>query len=137
MMSAKELVKAFYESDLANDSSLVPKYFHEDCELHWTSSHGFMLLKYNDIVNFFVGTRKSYHHLRFDFTHFIEADASVITRHTLFGNTIENPDSEIILGHFSTIWEVKDAKLYRGYEISQQADESNAVIMKSFAERKI
>ncbi len=137
MISTKELVKAFYESDLANDSTLVPKFFHKDCELHWSSSHGFILLKYNDIVNFFEGTRKSYNHLRFDFTHFIEADASVITRHTLFGNTIENPDSEIVLGHFSTIWEVQDEKLYRGYEISQQADESNAVIMKSFAERKI
>jgi hypothetical protein len=96
-----------------------------------------MLLKYNDIVNFFVGTRKSYHSLRFEFTHFIEADGSVITRHTLFANTIENPDSEIVLAHFSTIWEVKDDKLYRGYEISQQADESNTVAMKSYEERKI
>ncbi len=137
MMSAKELVIAFYDSDLANDSSLVPKFFHKDCELHWSSSHGFMLLKYNDILNFFEGTRKSYHHLRFEFSHLIEVDSLVTTRHTLFANTIEDPDSEIVLAHFSTIWEVQDEKLYRGYEISQQADESNAVSMKSFAKRKI
>ncbi len=136
-MSAKELVKAFYESDLANDSTLVPKFFHEDCELHWSSSHGFMLLEYNDIVDFFEGTRKSYNSLRFEFTHLIEAEASVITRHSLFGHTIENPDSEIILGHFSTIWEVKEGKLYRGYEISQQADESDTKSLGSYAERKI
>ncbi|WP_296384059.1 nuclear transport factor 2 family protein [Winogradskyella sp.] len=136
-MSAKELVKAFYNSDLANDSNVVPKFFHKDCELHWSSSHGFMLLKYNDIVDFFEGTRKSYHSLRFEFTHLIEADASVITRHTLFGNTIENPDSEQILARFSTIWEVEDNKLYRGYEISQQADETHAKAMDSFAERKL
>ena len=136
-MSAKELVKAFYESDLANDSTLVPKFFHIDCELHWSSSHGFMLLKYNDIVDFFEGTRKSYTSLRFEFTHLIEADMSVITRHTLFGHTIEDPDSEIVLGHFSTIWEVKDDKLYRGYEISQQGDESDIKSMSSYAEIKL
>ena len=136
-MSAKELVKAFYESDLANDSTIVPKFFHKDCELHWSSSHGFMLLKYNDIVDFFEGTRKSYHSLRFEFTHLIEADGSVITRHTLFGHTIENPDSEIVLAHFLTIWEVKGDKLYRGYEISQQADESDIKSMSSYAEIKL
>lgn len=136
-MSAKELVKAFYDSDLANDASVVPEFFHKKSELHWTSSQGFMLLKYDDIVNFFKGTRKSYTDLRFEFTHFIEAGDSVTTRHTLFGNTIENPDTEVILAHFSTIWEVKGGKLYRGYEISHQSDENDSVSMKSYAERKI
>ncbi len=136
-MSAKELVKAFYNSDLANDSNVVPKFFHKDCELHWSSSHGFMFLKYNDIVDFFEGTRKSYDSLRFEFTHLIEAEGCVVTRHTLFANTIENPDSEVVLARFSTIWEVKENKLYRGYEISQQADETHAKAMGSFAERKL
>ena len=132
-MSAQELVKAFYESDLANDTSVVPKFFHKDCELHWSSSNGFMLLKYNDIVDFFEGTRKSYTSLRFEFTHVIEKDSTVITRHTLFANTIENPDAEIVLARFSTIWEIKDHKLFRGYEISQLADENNAKAMDSYA----
>jgi hypothetical protein len=121
-MTAKELVSAFYDSDLANDPNVVFDFFHKESELHWTSSQGFMLLKYDDIIKFFKGTRKSYTNLRFEFTHFIEADNSVSTRHTLFGNTIENPDSEVVLAHFSTIWEVKDNKLYRGYEISHLVD---------------
>lgn len=136
-MSAKELVKAFYDSDIANDPETAPKFFHKNCELHWSSSHGFMLLKYNEIVDFFEGTRKSYNSLRFEFTHFIEADSTIVTRHTLFGNTIENPDSEVALARFSTIWEVKDGKLFRGYEISQQADETHTKAMGSYAERKI
>ncbi|BAO77431.1 nuclear transport factor 2 family protein [Winogradskyella sp. PG-2] len=136
-MSAKELVKAFYDSDLANDSFVVPTFFHQDCELHWSSSNGFSLLKYDDIVSFFEGTRKSYDNLRFEFTHLIEVDDSVITRHTLFVNTIENPDSEIVLARFSTIWEVKDNKLFRGYEISQFADETHTKAKDSYAERKL
>ncbi|WP_299122914.1 nuclear transport factor 2 family protein [uncultured Winogradskyella sp.] len=136
-MSAVEIVTSFYQSDLANDDNVIPDFFHEECELHWTSSQGFVLLTYNDIVNFFKDTRKSYTNLRFEFTHLIEAGDSVSTRHTLFAKTIENPDSEVVLAHFSTIWEVKDGKLYRGYEISHQANENDSASMKSYAERKI
>ena len=89
-MLAKEVVKTFNDSDLANDPNVVPKFFHKDCELHQSSSHRFMLLKFNDIVDFFDGTRKLYHGLSFEFTHMIEADVSVITRYTLYRNTIEN-----------------------------------------------
>jgi len=137
MMSAKELVKAFYDSDIANDSNIVSEFFHKDCELHWSSSKGFKLLNYDDIVDFFEGTRKSFDSLRFEFTHFIEENNTVITRHTLFVNPIENPDSEVVLARFCSIWEVKNNKLYRGYEISQLADENHEKAMSSYAERKI
>jgi hypothetical protein len=132
-MSPIELVKSFYESDVANNPNVVADYFHKDCELHWTSSQGFKLLKYKDLIHFFDGTRKAYDALRFEFTHLIESNSTVITRHSLFGNTIEAPDTETILGHFSTIWEIKDNKLFRGYEMSQPADESDALAMKSYS----
>lgn len=132
-MSPKELVVSFYESDVANNPNVVSDYFHKDCELHWTSSQGFKLLKYNDLVDFFEGTRKAYDVLRFQFTHLIESNSTVVTRHTLYGNTIEDPNTETVLGHFSTIWEIKDNKLYRGYEISQQADESDLGSMQSYS----
>ena len=135
-MTPKEIVKSFYESDLANDESIVDKYFHKDCELHWNSSHGFMFLKYNDIVKFFDGTRKAYNNLRFQFSHLLEEEQFVTSRHTLFANTIENPDEEVTLAHFIAIWEVKDGKLYRCHEMSQQGDET---ILKgtSFSEIKV
>ena len=136
-MSSKEVVKAFYESDLANDANVVTQFFHKKCELHWDSSQGFVVLDYKGIKEFFKGTRQSYTSLRFEFTHFIEANEFVTTRHTLFGNTIEHPEFEAVLAHFSTIWEVKDGKLYRGFEISQPADENDYESMASYAERKI
>ncbi|MFK7833146.1 MAG: nuclear transport factor 2 family protein [Winogradskyella sp.] len=136
-MSAKALVKAFYDTDLANDTKVVSKFFHKECELHWTGSQGFMQLDYKGMKEFFEVTRLSYTSLRFEFTHFIEANEFVTTRHTLYGCTIENSDSEIALGHFSSLWEVKDGKLYRGYEISQQVDESNAESMASYKQIKL
>lgn len=136
-MSAIEIVKGFYNSDVANDATLVSTFFHKDCELHWTSSQGFQLLNYSQLQDFFEHTRRAFDNLRFEFTHLIEVDATVVTRHTLFGSAMEDANNETVLGHFSTIWEVKDGKLYRGYEISQQADESDTKSMQSFAKRNL
>jgi hypothetical protein len=122
-MSPKEIVKAFYDSDLANDEDVIPRFFHKDCELHWNSSQGFMLLKYDDIVTFFKGTRDSYNNLRFECSHLLEDKEFVTSRHTLYAHTIEDPDNEIALAHFLAIWELKDEKLFRCYEISQLYDE--------------
>ena len=122
-MVPKDLVRNFYESDLANDEAIIAKFFHKDCELHWNSSYGFLQLKYSDIIAFFEETRKAYVALRFQISHLLEDGQFVISRHTLYANTIENSEEEIALGHFIAIWEVKDNKLYRCFEISQQADE--------------
>ncbi|RZN83995.1 MAG: nuclear transport factor 2 family protein [Winogradskyella sp.] len=122
-MSAKKLLEQFYSSDVANNETLVADYFHKDCELHWNSSSGFALLKYDDIVSFFEGVRASYNSLRFLHTHLLENDNHVTSRHHLYAQTIEQPNEEILLAHFIAIWEVKDGKLYRCYELSQLADE--------------
>lgn len=135
-MTPKDIVKNFYESDLANDDTVVSRFFHEDCELHWNSSHGFMVLKYNDIVKFFEGTRKAYDNLRFHFSHILQDGHFVTSRHTLFANTIELPDEEIALAHFIAIWEVKDGKLYRCFEMSHQGDEE-VINSNSYNEIKI
>ena len=134
-MSPLEIVKSFYASDVANDADVVAKFFHKDAELHWTSSQGFKRLNHSDLETFFAETRKAFDNLRFEFTHLLESNSSVMTRHTLFGSAIEDSKNETALGHSSTIWEVKDGKLYRGYEISQQADESNVESMASYSKK--
>ncbi|SHH58633.1 nuclear transport factor 2 family protein [Winogradskyella jejuensis] len=122
-MSAKSLLEKFYNSDVANNETLVEDFFHKDCELHWNSSNGFSLLKYNDVVAFFEGVRTSYDSLRFVHTHLFESGNQVTSRHHVYAQTIEDPNDENLLAHFIAIWEVKDNKLYRCYELSQLADE--------------
>jgi hypothetical protein len=134
-MSPSEIVRAYYASDFANDLDIISKFFHKNCELHWTNSQGFKILRYNDLDALFAETRNAFESLRFEFTHFIVADSNVVTRHTLFGSAIEDANNETILGHFSTIWEVKNGKLYRGYEISQQVDESNLESLASYSKK--
>ena len=135
-MSPKDLVRNFYESDLANDASLIPKFFHQDCELHWNSSKGFTILNYTDIIAFFKGVTESYNSLRFQISHLLQDGDFVTSRHTLYGKTIEDPDNEVAMSHFTAIWEVKDSKLYKCFEISQLTDEK-ALESNSFSENKI
>lgn len=131
-MEAIDVVKAYYASDVANDAEVVSKFFHKDCELHWTGSQGFKLHTFNTLDAYYAQTRNAYDNLRTEFTHLFQSENSVVARHTIYGIPIEDTSKEIALGHFCTIWEVKDNKLYRGYEISQQADESDTQCMASY-----
>ncbi|HUH28129.1 nuclear transport factor 2 family protein [Gelidibacter sp.] len=136
MMSPKEIVKNFYESDLANDSSVVSTYIHKDCVLHWNSSTGYRIFNYDDLDEFFKNIKVAYHALRPQISHLLQDQNRVTIRYTMFVSTIEDPENELPLANFISIWEIKDGKLYRGYEISQVADD-NIESYKSFSEIKV
>tara|TARA_R100001377_G_scaffold54466_2_gene32151 strand:- start:629 stop:1036 length:408 start_codon:yes stop_codon:yes gene_type:complete len=121
-MTSKALIKSFYESDLSNDETLIEKFYHKDCLIHWNSSKGYTEMNYNDVSNFFQGVRESYNNLRFQITHLLEEDNMVTVRYTLFANTIESQADEMPIAHHICIHHVKDQKIYRSFEISQPAD---------------
>lgn len=135
-MSAKEIVKSFYDSNLANGLDLIPEYIHPDCQLHWNSSSGYNVMDYDGLVRFFKGIKTSYHSLRTQISHLLEDENFVTIRYTMFASTIEDPDNEQPLANFISIWELKDNKLYKRYEISQMADD-NLESYKSFSEIKV
>src|SRR5690606_34133815 len=132
----KQIVKSFYESDLANDSSVVSTYIHKDCLLHWNSSTGYRIRNYSDLDSYFKNINKAYQSLRVQISHLLQDDHQVTIRYTMFVSTIEDPENELPLANFISIWEIKDGKLYRGYEISQMADD-NLESYKSFSEIKV
>ncbi|RXJ51290.1 nuclear transport factor 2 family protein [Gelidibacter gilvus] len=135
-MSPKQIVKNFYESDLASDSQLISTYMHEDCQVHWNSSTGYKVLDYDGMDRFFSNIRVAYHSLRPQISHLLQDKNHVTIRYTMFVSTIEDPENELPLANFISIWEIKDGKLYRGYEISQVADD-NIESYKSFSEIKV
>jgi hypothetical protein len=123
-MTPKEVVSKFYNSDLANNSSAIEACFHKDCILHWHSSKGFKSLDFNTLKLVFEDVRKAYETLRFEISHMLQDGNSVIVRYTSYVSTIENPNEEEALAHFLVIWEVKDDKIIKGYQMSQLADSS-------------
>tara|TARA_R100000935_G_scaffold1439_1_gene4486 strand:+ start:36508 stop:36921 length:414 start_codon:yes stop_codon:yes gene_type:complete len=123
--SAKDIVKNFYRTDILKDESVVETFFHKEIELIWNSTDGLSILHYTDLVNFFAEARRSYNDLRIEVSHVLEDDGHVTIRYKYYIRTMENPDEELGIAHFICIWEVKDGKLYRGYQVSQPATDKD------------
>ena len=61
--------------------------------------------------------------MRGEITHILEDGNNVTIRYTYFVKTIENPNEEVPVAHFMAIWTIKDDLMYRGYQMSQPAEE--------------
>ncbi|WP_431134061.1 nuclear transport factor 2 family protein [Psychroserpens mesophilus] len=134
-MNPKDIVRKFYESDLAKDENIMD-FFHEDCELKWTSSKGYSKLDFQGIKQMLEGVQKSYHSFKYSISHLLQDGNTVTVRSTIYATTIEQSENEDALAHFISIWEVKDGKMFKGFEISQLADISSDSL-NSYAEIKV
>jgi len=117
--TAKEIVRNFYLSDILGDETVLDNFFHPDLLLIWNSTDGLTIMHHDDILEFFQEIRRTYHDLRVEVSHLLEDGDHVTIRYKYYIRTIENPDEELGIAHFIAIWEVKDQKLYRGYQVSQ------------------
>ena len=134
-MSAKKVVKSFYDLDLSKAENVMDL-FHKDCSLQWNSSNGFTTFDYDGVKNMLAGLKRSFLSFKFRVSHLLEDENNVTARYTIYVTSIERPEEEDPLAHFISIWEVKDDKLYKGYEISQLADDSTASL-NSYAQIKV
>lgn len=118
-MRAKDLVVDFYQSDALRNKETIKQFIHEDMDFQWHSSKGFLKMDKSDLIELAGEMNRSYASSRLDLSQIMEEGNTVTIRYTYYVNPIENPNEEDILAHFITIWEVKDGKLYRGYQMSQ------------------
>ena len=123
--NAKEVVRNFYLSKVLTDRSVLETYFHQDVVLIWNSASGLSILHYDDIGSFFAEISRTYSDLRVEVSHLLGDGAHVTIRYKFYVRTIENPDEEMGIAHFISIWEVKDEKLYRGHTVSQPVSEND------------
>lgn len=130
-VSRKKLVKSFYKSDFYKNPDEVKNYLHPEAELYWNSSVGFNKMNFADIVNLSKNMANSFESLRAEVSHLLKDGDEVTIRFTYHIKTVENPEEEIPMAHFMAIWQIKDDKMYRGYQMSQPADE-NPENLKSF-----
>jgi len=134
-MSAKEVVKAFYNLDLAKADNVMD-FIHPDCKLIWNSSNGYTTKDYDGLKTMLEGLKKAYHSFSYRVSHLLEDNNTVTARYTVYVTPIERPEKEDALAHFISIWEVKEGKLYRCHEISQLAD-SSSESLNSYSEIKV
>jgi len=118
-MKAKEIVQNFYKSDVIIEPNSVKEFLHPEVELEWHSSQGFLKLGQQDIIDLSTDLSKAYVRSKTKLTHIIGEGDTVSIRYSHYVKTIENPREEMLLGHFMVIWEIKNDKLYRGFQMSQ------------------
>ena len=118
-MNAKEIVQNFYKSDVLIEPNSVKEFLHPEVILEWHSSQGFLKLNYDAIIALCTDLSKAYVRSKSKITHSIVEGNTVSVRYAHYVKTIENPREEMLLAHFIVIWELKNDKLYRGYQMSQ------------------
>ncbi|HSD13362.1 MAG TPA: nuclear transport factor 2 family protein [Flavobacterium sp.] len=118
-MMAKALVSEFYQSGSLRSKEVLQRFLHDEMEFHWYSSKGFLLLKKSDLIDLSGEMERSYSSSRIDISHLLQDGNMVTVRFTYYVTPIETPSEESVLAHFVTIWEVKEDKLFRGYQMSQ------------------
>lgn len=117
-MAPREIVMEFYASDTFLDVQKVQSLLHPEVTLHWNSSTGFLLLDFNQISAMSDQMKQSYVRLKNRISHLVVENDIVMLRYANFVKTIENPREEMHLADFMVVWEVKDGKLFRGFQMS-------------------
>jgi hypothetical protein len=118
-MSAKEIVKSFYKSDAFINTEIMKEYLHPDFKLEWHSSKGFLQFNYDEIIKVTTDISRAYVRTKARISHILEEENMVSVRFAHYVKTIENPTEEIFLANIMIIWELKDNKLFKGFQMSQ------------------
>ena len=118
-MSIKEFVQKFYKSDALIDSEIMKTYLHPEIVVDWNSTKGLIILNYDSMLEMANELSRAYVRSKVRISHIIAEDYLVSIRYSHYVKTIENPREEMLLAHFIAIWEIKDNKLFRGYQMSQ------------------
>jgi predicted SnoaL-like aldol condensation-catalyzing enzyme len=118
-MSPKKLVQDFYKSEAIIDTAKMNGFLHPDATVEWYSTKGFIKMRRDEIMKLTAELSKSYLRSKVRISHILGDGNLVSVYYTHHVKTIENPREEILLAHFSTIWEVREGKLYRCWQMSQ------------------
>lgn len=116
---SKKTLQAFYKSDAFIKPELLSEYLHPDIIVEWRSTKGLVTLNYQDLVEMASELGRAYISSTIKLSHMISDKDQIAVRYSHFVKTIENPREEMLLAHFMIIWEFKDGKMYRGFQMSQ------------------
>jgi hypothetical protein len=123
-MDNKAIVKAFFSSDYYKNKATFESYVHPDVEINWNSSKGFIQFDYDSFHEMVQKMGKSFRQMTPEISHCFQEDDKVCIRFSYLVDSVETEDY-FSLADFICIWELKDNLLYKGYFMSQAADEES------------
>jgi hypothetical protein len=117
-MKPKDIVLDFYKSDVLLDKKTVSELLHPEVTIDWNSSEGFIQMNYEDMMSLTDEMARAYIRSKIRISHILQEKNMVSVRFSHFVKTIENPREDMLLGNFFVIWEIKDGKLFKGFQMS-------------------
>ncbi|MBA4276103.1 nuclear transport factor 2 family protein [Flavobacterium sp.] len=117
-MTPKDIVLEFYKSDALLNKKVVRELLHPEFTIDWNSSEGFIQMNYQDMMSLIDQMAIAYIRSKIRISHIIQENNLVSLRFSHFVKTIENPREDMLLGNFFVIWEIKDDKLFKGFQMS-------------------
>ncbi|WP_318640510.1 nuclear transport factor 2 family protein [Flavobacterium ardleyense] len=118
-MSARKIVESLYKSDAIINSKALDTLLHADASLEWQSSKGLVMMNRMEMIALSDELSKAYPSSRIEIGHIVAENQKVAVRYSQYVSTIENPNEEMLLAHFMVVWELKDGKLFKCYQMSQ------------------
>ena len=118
-MNAKKIILDFYKSDALINREVLDTFLHPEVILDWNSSKGFLQMKREDLLALASDLSRSYIRSKVVISHILKEGNLISVRYSHSVKTFENPREAILLANFMVIWELKDDKLYRGFQMSQ------------------
>lgn len=118
-MTNKKWIEAFFKSDAFINVAEMDAFLHVDFLLEWQSSKGFLKMSKQEVLNFTQEMSVSYVRTKIRMHDILNEKNQVAVRYSHFVNTVENPSEEILLAHFFALYEVKDNKIFRCFQMSQ------------------
>ncbi len=117
-MKPKDTVLEYYKSDVLLDRKTVSELLHPEVTIDWNTNKGFIQMNYDDMLSLTDELSRAYVRSKIRISHILQEKNLVSLRFSHFVKTIENPREEMLMGNFFVIWEIKDGKLFRGYQMS-------------------
>lgn len=118
-MTAKKIVQDFYKSDALINVAEMESFLHNDFKLEWQGSTGLSTFNKQEALTLTNQMSTSYVRSKVRIHSILQEKNQVAVRYSHFVKTMENPREEMLLAHFFVIWELKEDKLFRGFQMSQ------------------
>lgn len=116
---SKKILQAFYKSEAFIQPDILADYLHPEIVVEWQSTKGLITMNFQDLIDLSTEISRAYVQSNIRLSHMISENNQIAVRYSHFVKTIENPLEEMLLAHFMIIWEFKDGKMHRGFQMSQ------------------
>lgn len=117
-MTNRALIEEIYINDGLRNRNFLKKVLHKDVLLEWNNSNGLKIMNREDLLNFADELKLNFVHSKVSITHLIEDNNTFCVKYNYQISPIENPSEIISVAKIVVIWEFKNNKLIKGYQLS-------------------